>query len=507
MGDQFVSDDSRLLASETMTSETKLNNLNIQGRYNRNAPNGFVANVLKVDTHWNSDRVDGLLASERTGANPANYGNNRVRQHFDRPQLSVSNTFNTIRNIGKNTFDLHFSAGYAHRPNTLTVGVDSLLQGTSTAYTQDVNSHHIAASFNTSYAIRVGQRFRFSYGVSATANLHGIVTDLDGFTPPAEHAQLDNDLWYNTYCVALAQTYKYETPNFYIGLGLPLELYTQTLDDKIRNDQHGYTHLLFFPSLSANWSISRDLWLNAGTSYSKTVGDPGGIYSGYIMSNYRAFQRSYVEQLSATSHYGANASLRYRSALRALFANVGIGYRRTHDNQIYGYSYEGATSVVQAVDQQLQPQRRGQQGVRLHALHPPRLRRLRPLRERAPHQPEALCVPCPKPQLWRRPLLQSVPVARRGLYQWLQPEPQLHRGPPQQSREREEQHPAPQHERLSHQDPHADLRRRGQLHKPIGQEPPCLVWRRHCQAQAEARRPGAATQQPLRPAPVHPRRL
>ena len=297
VGDQFVSNDSRLLASETMTSETKLNNLNIQGRYNRNAPNGFVANVLKVDTHWNSDRVDGLLASERTGANPANYGNNRVRQHFDRPQLSVSNTFNTIRNIGKNTFDLHFSAGYAHRPNTLTVGVDSLLQGTSTAYTQDVNSHHIAASFNTSYAIRVGQRFRFSYGVSATANLHGIVTDLDGFTPPAEHAQLDNDLWYNTYCVALAQTYKYETPNFYIGLGLPLELYTQTLDDKIRNDQHGYTHLLFFPSLSANWSISRDLWLNAGANYSKTVGDPGGIYSGYIMSNYRAFQRSYVEQL------------------------------------------------------------------------------------------------------------------------------------------------------------------------------------------------------------------
>ena len=297
VGDQFVSNDSRLLASEAMTSETKLNNLNIQGRYNRNAPNGFVANVLKVDTHWNSDRVDGLLASERTGANPANYGNNRVRQHFDRPQLSVSNTFNTIRNIGKNTFDLHFSAGYAHRPNTLTVGVDSLLQGTSTAYTQDVNSHHIAASFNTSYAIRVGQRFRFSYGVSATANLHGIVTDLDGFTPPAEHAQLDNDLWYNTYCVALAQTYKYETPNFYIGLGLPLELYTQTLDDKIRNDQHGYTHLLFFPSLSANWSISRDLWLNAGANYSKTVGDPGGIYSGYIMSNYRAFQRSYVEQL------------------------------------------------------------------------------------------------------------------------------------------------------------------------------------------------------------------
>ena len=371
VGDRFLSDDSRLLTTETMTSETKVNNLNVQARYNWNAQNGFVADVLKFDTNWNSDRVDGQLSSERTGTAPMNYGNNRVRQHFDRPQLTVSNTFNTIRNIGKNTFDLHFSAGYSHRPNTLTVkaplsspegdtiplssAVNSneapsgAVGGATTS--QDVNSHHIAGRFNTSYGIRVADVFRFNYGISASANLHGIKTDLDGFMPPAEHNQLSNDLWYNTYCLALGQSYKYETPDLDITLGLPLELYTQTLDDKIRKDKHGYTHLLFFPSLSVNWTITRDLWLNGGASYSKTVGDPGGIYSGYIMSNYRAFQRSYVEQLSETKNYGANVGLRYRSAIRALFANIGFNYRRTHDNQIYGYNYEGATSVVQAVNQ------------------------------------------------------------------------------------------------------------------------------------------------------------
>ncbi|MBQ9636394.1 MAG: TonB-dependent receptor [Prevotella sp.] len=382
--DRFISDESRLLTSETMTSETKMNNLNIQGRYNWNATNGFIANVLKFDTNWNSDRVDGQM-------NYSNYsppftggagGGSHVRQHFDRPQLTVSNTFNTIRNIGKNTFDLHFSAGYSHRPNTLTVaieedppltlpmreGVESMEDsnhseapvttpsltgraGGGSFYSQDVNSHHIAGRFNTSYGIRVADHFKFNYGISASANLHGIVTDLGGFTPPAEHNQLSNDLWYNTYCLALGQTYKYESPDLDITLGLPLELYTQTLDDKIRKDRHGYTHLLFFSSLSVNWTITRDLWFTAGANYSKTVGDPGGIYSGYIMSNYRAFQRSYVEQLSETKNYGANVRLRYRSAIRALFANIGFNYRRTHDNQIYGYNYEGATSVVQAVNQ------------------------------------------------------------------------------------------------------------------------------------------------------------
>lgn len=275
VGDRFVNDDNRLLTTETLTGETKINNLNIQARYNWNAQNGFVADVLKFDTKWNSGHVDGSMASERTELAPMEFGNERIRQYFDRPELSVSNTFNTIRNIGKNSFNLHFSAGYAHRPNTLTIGIDSLLQGTSAAYMQDVNSHHISGRFNTGYSIRLADVFSLNYGISASANMHGIVTVLDGFTPPADNHQIDNDLWYNTYCVAFGQSYKYETPDLTINLGLPLELYTQTLDDRIRKDKHGYTHLLFLPSLSVNWTITRDLWLTAAGNYSKTVGDPG----------------------------------------------------------------------------------------------------------------------------------------------------------------------------------------------------------------------------------------
>lgn len=380
VSDRFLSDDRRLLTTETLAGETKMNNLNVQARYNWNAQNGFVANVLELDSKWNSDRVDGRMASERTGSLPLSYGNERIRQHFHRPELSLRNTFNTIRNIGKNSFNLHFSAGYGHWPNTLNVNVDSLLQGTSTAYTQDVNSHHIAGRFNTAYNIRVANVFRLNYGLNVSANLHGIVTDLDGFTPPADNTQLRNDLWYNTYCVAQGQSYKYVTPKLNITLGLPLELYAQTLDDRIRRDKHGYTHLLFSPSLNLSWDMTRDLSLLAGGHYSKTVGDPGGIYSGYIMSNYRAFQRSYVEQLSETRNYGANARLRYRNALQALFGNVGFTYRRTHDNQIYGYSYEGATSVVrrrqsQAETEAHRPGTATEQSVQPAHLHPRQLQR------------------------------------------------------------------------------------------------------------------------------------
>lgn len=347
VGNLFISDDSRLLTSETMTSETKVNNLNIQGRYNWNAQNGFVANVLKFDTNWNSDRVDGLLSSERTGSAPVNFGNERIHQHFDRPQLSVSNTFNTIRNLGKHTLDLHFSAGYSQRPNTLTVGIDSLLQGTSAAYTQDVTSHHIGGDFHTNYDFRFGT-FTLNYGVVAHASLHGIETDLDGFDTGNYSSR--NDLWYNTYELVLGQHYKYEQGRWRLSLGCPLNLYTQTLDDRIRDDRYSYVHLLVTPTFSANYEW-RDWTANANANYSKTVGDPGGIYSGYIMNNYRSFQHSYVEQLSETDRMGASASISYRSALTATFFRINGSYSHTRDNQIYGTVYQGATSVVQAVDQ------------------------------------------------------------------------------------------------------------------------------------------------------------
>ena len=344
--DHFMSEDQRLLTGETMTGETKTDNLNIQGRYNWNAPNGFVANVLKFDTQWNSDRVEGLLSSERTGTAPIRYGNERVRQHFDRPQLAVSNTFNTIRSIGKHTLDLHFSAGYAQRPNALTVGIDSLLKGTSTAYRQDVTSRHIAGNFHTNYGFRLGA-FSLNYGVVAHASLHGIETDLDGFDA-GDHS-LRNDLWYNTYELVIGQNYKYEQGGWRLSLGCPLNLYTQTLDDRIRDDRHSYVHLLVTPSFSATYE-RRDWNTNVNVNYAKTVGDPGGIYSGYIMNNYRSFQRSYVEQLSETDRIGAGVSVGYRSALNATFFRINGNYSHTRDNQTYGTTYQGATSVVQAVD-------------------------------------------------------------------------------------------------------------------------------------------------------------
>ena len=362
--ERFITDDNRLLTTETLTSKTHLNDVSGNLRYMWNAKDGFLANVIKFDGSWNNDKVEGMLASQLNGPQPINYGSERTHQHFDRPSLAVSTTTNLIKNIGKHTLDLHFSAGYAQRPNTLTVGVDSLNAQqevfNSHAYQQEIESRHINANFHTNYNFRFGN-FTLSYGVIANASLHGIETDLEGFTPPTDSAaqivnskslnsKCLNDLWYNTYEFTLGQHYKWERGGWRVSLGCPLNLYTQTLDDRIREDKHSYVHLLVSPTFSTSYEW-RDWSGNIGASYYRNVGDPGGIYSGYIMSNYRSFQRSYVEQLSETDRIGTSASIGYRSALNATFFRLNASYNHTRDNQIYGYSYQGATSVVQAVDQ------------------------------------------------------------------------------------------------------------------------------------------------------------
>lgn len=347
--DRFISDGQHLLTSETLASQTTTNNLNVQGRYFYNAESGFMTDVLKFDAGWNSDDVEGLLSTKRTGIQPLRYGDERVRQHFRRPQLTVSNTFNTIGTFGRNTLDLHFSVGYSERPNTLSVGVDSLLQGTSTAYEQDINSRHIAGNFHTNYNLRRGP-FTMAYGIVANASLHGIATDLDGFVPSAAYddSDLRNDLWYNTYELTFGQSYTYDRAGLRVRLGCPLDLYTQTLADHVRDDRHSYVHLLVTPTFNLRYEW-RDWTGSVSTTYSRTVGDPGGIYAGYIMTNYRTFQRSYVEQLSETDRMGTNAGLSYRNALTATFFNLTASYTHTRDNQTYGYDYRGATSVVEAV--------------------------------------------------------------------------------------------------------------------------------------------------------------
>lgn len=334
--DRFLSEEKHLLTEETLTSQTHVNNLMAQARYCKNASDKFFVNILDFKGAWNDDKVDGLLTSNAL-AHPQ-----QVTQHLSRPQLSVKNTINTIRSIGDNRFNLFFSVGYAQRPNSLEVGIDSM------RYTQDITSRHYAANFNTGYSISLGH-FTSNYGLTANGGMQSIGTDLMGYEVN-DSEELINDVRYGLYEVSLGQSYKYKNNGLQVILGLPLNLQVQQLEDCIRGTDYSYSysHLLLSPSLSVQYEV-RDFTFTANSHYQRNVGNPNAIYGGYIMSNYRTFQRNFVKDLCETQRISGSANIAYSNALSATFGNLGAGYTRTQGNTIYGHRYDGIISVIEGV--------------------------------------------------------------------------------------------------------------------------------------------------------------
>lgn len=337
MNDRFVTADTRLVTEETLTSETHLHNLNAQAHYQWNANEGFFNNRLQVKGSWNRDAVTGTLTSNALS------GAQRVTQRFDRPEFSIKNTANTIRSIGDNNFRLNFSVGAAHRPSTLGVSIDSTAR-----YTQDITSQHYAATFHTGYGIGLGN-FRLNYGINFVGGIHHVESDLDGYTLLTGSA-LQNDVWYRLYELVLGQEYTYKYEDFKATLTLPLNLNTQNLDDRIHSGNYHHMQLLVAPSLALSYT-GNELSGGASVRYHRNVGNPNAIYQGAIMTNYRTFQRDYVDRLFNRGTLAANADVRYANSLSGTFANAEFGYTRLDENVVYGYRYDGVTSIVEGIEQ------------------------------------------------------------------------------------------------------------------------------------------------------------
>lgn len=342
----FLNDSQRLQTQETLRSKTKTDELNVLARYTQNAKSQFIANIVKAEMGWDADRVDGQLQTERTGTDPQSLGNNTTRQRFDRPQLALSNTLNIIKNIGKDAFNLHLSLGYARRPGILEVSIDSLQRHTEARYQQDLTSSQMAGDFSSHYKCQLGA-FALRYGLAANASLRRIRTKLDGFA--AADSPTENHLGYDTYEVSLRQDYTFEQASWRVSFGCPVFFYGQTLDDQVTRNKRSHTRMFVSPNGSVGYDWG-DWAAKVSARYDKTLGDPGGIYSGYVMGNYRSFQRSYVERLSECQRLATEALLSFRNPLSATFVSLNARYTHDRNNQTYGTTYQGATSVVRAID-------------------------------------------------------------------------------------------------------------------------------------------------------------
>jgi hypothetical protein len=360
--EQYLPGDSMLAIEERINSTSKIHNAEIALRLNANAKDYYLNNALNLNGNWNNDAASGLVRS-----NTAN-DEETIAQHLDKPAFSLDNTLDFIKNIGNNSYKVYFSAGYGHRPHTLTVSpVGYLGDNRLTSLSQNVLSEDLASVLRFSYGLKLGN-FNLNYDLWGRVDLQNLKTDLQATDFNGQinipDDSLKNDLGYNVYQTGINQNYVYDNKRFKATIELPVTCYILTVDDRIPDKFTKHNRWIINPSVSFKYNLTPEWTIASRANFSRSPGDMNSSYTGYIMHNYRNLMRNSVDRLFEARSGEGNLSFSYRNVFEALFVNGQVSYRRSWKNLLYGYNYQGIMNVKTTIDQ---PTRSDASGVRFGA--------------------------------------------------------------------------------------------------------------------------------------------
>lgn len=350
VSEQFLPDGSSVRIEENIKSLTRTNNLDLSFRLNSNEEEKYFNNSLNVKGSWGNDRGTGVTRS--------NVGDmdEMLSQYLSRPSFSVGNSLDFIRNIRKRSYKILFSMDYNHSPHNLTVSPANYFGDNNLiSVEQSVITDNFTSSLRTSYGLKKGN-LNIDYGLWCSVNLKGLDSKLTGTDTDGQHVSpsdsLRNNLWYNTYQVGVDQNYTYNKGGkFKATLAVPVINYTLTVNDRIPETHTLYNRWIINPSLNVSYDLTHELALAAGGNFRKNYGNMDDAYTGYIMHSYRNLLRNTVNRLFESHSGGANASIQYRNAFRALFLNFGVNYGTSWSNLLYGFDYDGIMQVKRTIDQ------------------------------------------------------------------------------------------------------------------------------------------------------------
>lgn len=173
-----------------------------------------------------------------------------------------------------------------------------------------------------------------------------VTASTDGKSVPDS---LRNDTDYHRFDVRANVGMTYRHRDFSIATGIsPVYSYVFS-GDKISGDDKRKDKVYFNPHIGLDWKITPNLSFLASGSLIGNLGAASGIYSGYIMTDYRLIG-SRDGRIAEGLHQNYSAELRYADALLSLFGSVKADYRRNNSNLMFGTEYFSSLSRVRTYD-------------------------------------------------------------------------------------------------------------------------------------------------------------
>ena len=297
--------------------------------YEVNQKTTFINNTLKTNVDWDDVRlsVAGSIPNEQTASLPDYY---------------LSNNFRMIKRFkGQHLVTFASNNEWESLPQTLSVAMDGA------DIRQHVGDHAFFTHESVAYALTLkGITVSLEGGIKGY--LRSMSSDGNKVAFLEDPDELTNVVNTNYLTLYATPRFEYWVKRVNITLNAPLSFAHYTFDKALANRSEGY----FSPSLSMNWKPNNRFSVTMRGSTGRSPMNLHMIQPGYIMTNYRSFQKG-VDDFYTSSSQNLSATFSYKQTRRGVFANAMVMQSWSHlpytmSQQLFGdyivYSYTDAKS-------------------------------------------------------------------------------------------------------------------------------------------------------------------
>ncbi|MDR0969175.1 MAG: carboxypeptidase-like regulatory domain-containing protein [Lentimicrobiaceae bacterium] len=362
----YLSSDSSLVLEESLNSKTRTNHVESTLKWEANKEKFFWNNVLNLNGSW----ID-------------NTGNARtvdtIRQNLKTDVLNASNKFELIKNFsGQKSIRFYSFNGYAQTPQDLLIKpalyADIVNNGQAfEALHQQTTFKDFSSKTHLSFIIR-NHRFIQNYWGGFDASVQSLNTTLQPLQDNGSSANfllpdsLYNDLLWQKYKAYIQCSYTYTWKGLRVNTSLPLSYNILAINDKILVDKKPIQRILFNPIVDITYEFANNWSIKSHYGFYNYLGNIQNSYTGYIMRNYRSFNRN-DGQLAENKSRSILLRMNYRSTKRMLFAHIDMFHEQYTSNLLREQIYIGTLQIQNSIRQSIASNTYGLRGSISKSIH------------------------------------------------------------------------------------------------------------------------------------------
>lgn len=320
-----------------LTACNYINSLSAATNFRRNDKNLYLDNSLNIKADWNHDNGTAITTSSFTS------GKTMVNQHLDNPSIELSDKLNFIKNNGKHAWEMYLSAGWNHKPQTLSVGGDINDLTQSENLIQNYTTDAALANLFTSRSLMIN-KVRLYTGIFTGFNMENVRSELDGIQL-LDKDLTQNDFLFGKFNIGIQPKISYPMGNFYAELNLSASYNLQWLKDRIDQSRAtNWNYIILMPQMHLTYKMGRN-WLAFDITYNRMRDNSQRAARGIVMTDYLSFRRSEIERTIKDETWLTSLTYYFSNPFRQIFGNASLSWNQFKHNNIAGFDYDGLTTV------------------------------------------------------------------------------------------------------------------------------------------------------------------